>query len=188
MRMPPTKNDILKLLDACQSPGAKLAVGLAAFSGLHPRQVKELVFRNLVEFSLAKKRFSQVPSRIQMLEAVGNRSATVVRYYTFLSSRGCEWLLEDLKSRPQPRGESTVVTEEAFKLAEKAVHAAGLRWHELRDFFHSCCVLVNMPRAAVDFMLGHVLSREDRFDRISLSQEVDYMRKKYAKVEEHFSV
>jgi hypothetical protein len=188
MKRPLTKVEVGKLLDACKSPGAKLAVALAAHSGLGPGQLKKLVFRNLMEFSLAKKQFVGVPSRIQMLEAVGNQRTTVVRYYTFLSTQGCEWLLEDLKSRPQPRGESTVVTEEAFKLAEKTVHAAGLRWHELRDFFHSCCVLVNMPRAAVNFMLGHVLCREDRFDRIGLSQEVDYMRKKYAKVEEHFSV
>jgi hypothetical protein len=185
MRMPPTKNDILKLLDACQSPGAKLAVGLAAFSGLHPRQVKELVFRNLVEFSLPKKQFSEVPSRIQMLEAVGNRRATVVRYYTFLASRGCGWLLEGLQNQTQPLSrESPVVTGQAFTEAERAVHAAGLRWHDLRDYFWAACVKVGIPHYAVDFMLGRVLRGSDRFR--NLPAEVSYLRKQYVKVEQLF--
>ena len=181
----PSKSDILRLLESCSSPGAKLAVGLAAFSGLHPRQVKELVFRNLVEFSLAKKQFLEVPSRIQMMEAVGNRRSTVVRYCTFLSSRGCEWLLEDLKSRsPPPRAESPVVTEQAFTEAERAVQTAGLRWHDLRDYFWAACVKVGIPHYAVDFMLGHVLRGSDRFR--NLSAEVSYLRKQYVKVEQLF--
>ena len=186
MRMPPTKNDILKLLDAFQIPGAKLAVVLAAFSGLHPRQVKELVFRNLVEFSLAKKQFLEVPSRIQMMEAVGNRRSTVVRYYTFLSSRGCEWLLEDLKARSQPlHVDSPVLTEQALKQAEKAVHAAGLRWHDLRDYLYTSCVKVGVSQRVIDFMLGHVVRQEDHIMEM-LSREIDYLRKEYRKVDEQF--
>lgn len=46
MKMPPTKDQVLQLVDACQSAGAKLAVALAAFSGLGPGQVKRLVFRD----------------------------------------------------------------------------------------------------------------------------------------------
>ncbi len=93
--------------------GAKVAVGLATFSGLGwPGQINKLLFRNLVELSLAKRRFLEVPSRIQLL-GVRNRRAAVIKYCTFLSSRGCEWLLEDLKSRsPRPRAESPVVTEQ----------------------------------------------------------------------------
>jgi hypothetical protein len=185
MRMPSTGEDVAKLIDSCRSPGGKLAVGLAAHSGLGPGQVKKLVFRNLVEFSLAKKQFVKVPSRIQMLEAVGNRCATVVRYYTFLSSRGCEWLLEDLKSRPQPRAESPVVTEQAFREAEKAVRAAGLRWHDLRDYFCTSCVKVDVSQRVIDFMLGHVAQREDHV-RDMMSQEIDYLRKEYRKVDKQF--
>jgi len=186
MRMPPTKNHIVKLIDACQSPGAKLAVSLAAHSGLGPGQIKKLVFRDLVEFSLAKKQFSEVPSRIQMMEAVGNRRSTVVRYCTFLSSRGCEWLLEDLKSRsPRPRAESPVVTEQAFREAETVVRAAGLRWHDLRDYFYTTCVKTGVSQRVVDFMLGHVVRREDHI-RDMLSREIDYLRKEYRKVDAQF--
>jgi hypothetical protein len=190
MRQPPTKEQVLQLLESCRSPGAKLAVALAAFSGLGPGQVKKLVFRNLVEFSLAKKQFVEVPSRIQMLEAVGNRRTTVVRYYTFLASRGCEWLLEDLKSRPQPRGESTVVTEEAFKLAEKAVHAAGLGWHVLRDYFLACFVTSSTSSTPVHFMLGHAIDKEEETHiwRFSDPQRIEWMRKKYVEVEKQFFV
>jgi len=189
MKMPPTRNDIIKLVDSCKTPGAKLAVGLAAFSGLHPRQVKGLLFRNLVEFSLAKKQFLEVPSRIQMLEAVGNRRATVVRYYTFLSSRGCDWLREDLRTRHQAFSpDAGVVTAQSFSQADRVVRAAGFHWHDLRDLFHSYCVLANVPHAVVDFMLGYVLSKDDVLDRMSLLREVDYVRMKYAEVEEQFSV
>jgi hypothetical protein len=66
MRMPRTGEDVAKLVDSCWSPGAKLAVGLAAFSGLRPGQVRELAFSNLVEFSTARKQFSQIPSQIEV--------------------------------------------------------------------------------------------------------------------------
>ena len=183
MRQPLTKDDIVKFVDSCDNAEAKLAVALAAFSGLRPGQVKKLAFRNLVEFSIAGKKFSHVPSRIQIEEVVRNRR-TVVRFYTFLSSRGCQWLLRDLKSRPQPTAESRVVTEQAFKGAEKVIHAADLRWHDLRDYFHVSCVMANTPRFAVRFMLGHVSDKEDRFR--NLSSEFSFLRKAYAKVEKRY--
>lgn len=135
-----------------------------------------------MEFSLSKKQFLEVPSRIQMLEAVGNRRTTVVRYYTFLSSRGCEWLLEDLKTRTQPpKAESQVVTGQASMEAEKVIHVAGLGWHDLRDYFYATCLKVGTPHYAVDLMLGHVLRGSDRFR--NLSAEVSFLRKEYLKVE-----
>jgi hypothetical protein len=186
MCTPPTKDDVEKLIESCNSAGAKVAVGLAAFSGLGwPGQIRQLNFRNLVELSLAKRRFLEVPSRIQ-LPGIRNRRAAVIRYCTFLSSRGCEWLLEDLKSRPQPpRAESPVVTELAFKDAERAVRAAGLRWHDLRDYFYAACVKTGVSQRVVDFMLGHVVRREDHV-RDMLSREIDFLRKEYRKVDEQF--
>ena len=47
----PTKKQVLRLIESCGSPGARLAVTLAAFSGLDRGQIRELVFQNLVEFS-----------------------------------------------------------------------------------------------------------------------------------------
>jgi hypothetical protein len=154
-----------------------VAVGLAAFSGLGwPGQIRRLAFRNLVELSLTKRRFLEVPSRIQLL-GIRNRRAAVIRYSTFLSSRGCGWLLEDLKSRsPPPRAESQVVTEQAFKDAERAVRAAGLRWYDLRDYFYATCVKVGVSQRVVGFMLGHVAQREDHI-RDMLSREIDFLRK-----------
>lgn len=186
--MLPTKEQVLGLLESCASPGAKVAIALAAFGGLGPGQVKKLAFRSLVEFSLTKKRFSKIPSRIQMREAVGSRRASVVRYYTFLSSRGCEWLLRDLKSRPQPRAESSVVTGEALKEAESGIRAAGLRWHDLRDYFHVCFDrALSSSSAPVDFMLGHVIKEDEmthvwRFD----PQRIEWMRDRYVEVEKQF--
>ncbi len=43
LQKPPVrKEEVTRLLDACHSPGAKLAVGLAAFSGLDPGQIRAL--------------------------------------------------------------------------------------------------------------------------------------------------
>ena len=36
MKQPRTKKQVLRLIESCGSPGAKLAVALAAFSGLRP--------------------------------------------------------------------------------------------------------------------------------------------------------
>ena len=47
MKQPPTKSDIVKLVESCKTPGAKLAVALAAFSGLDPAQIESLSFRIL---------------------------------------------------------------------------------------------------------------------------------------------
>jgi integrase len=175
-----TKDQVENLLAACKSPGAKLAVALAAFSGLGPGQVKKLDFQNLVEFSLVKEQFLEVPSRIQML---GNRRTTVLRYYTFLSSRACAWLSEDLKSRPRQRVESSVVNGCGLKEAEKAVHAASLRWHDLRDFFHQSCVVGGMSNVETDFILGHTLGRSGRFMNVFAPKAIDLLRHAYVEVE-----
>lgn len=190
-KTPPTKDDIVKLVDACQSPGAKLTVALAAFSGLGPGHVKKLVFRNLVEFSLPKKQFLEVPSRIQMMEAVGNRRSTVVVYYTFLSSRGCEWFLEDLRTRTRPlTAQSLVVAAVALREAEKVIHAAGLRWHDLRDYFHVSFVRMSTSSTPVAFLLGHVTKEDDLTHvwRFFEPQRIKWMRDRYAQVEMQFFV
>jgi len=183
----PTKDQVLQLLDACRSPGAKLAVGLAAFSGLGPGEVKGLVFRNLVEFSLTKRLFQQVPSRVQMLE----RRRTVMRYYTFLSSQGCELLSKDLKTRSQPiTAQTPVVTVGGLKEAEKAVRAASLRWHDLRDYFHACFMttMISSSSVPVDFMLGHVIDETalTHVWRFFDPARIDWMRNKYVEVEKQF--
>jgi hypothetical protein len=184
-RQPPTREAVEKLLDSCPSAGSKLAVALAAFSGLGPGQVKKLVFQNLVEYSLVKRRFVEVPSRIQIVELPGirNRQSAIMKYSTFLSSRGCGWVLEDSKSRSQPlQVGSPVIMEQAFKEAEEAVHAAGIRWHDLRDYFYASCMKVGVSQHVIDFMLGHVTRRDHV--RETLSREIDYLRKEYRKVDE----
>jgi len=129
----------------------------------------------------------EVPSRIQIVEIpVRNRHSAIIKYCTFLSSRGCGELLDDLKSRSQPlHVDSPVVTEQAFKAAEEAVHAAGIRWHDLRDYFHASCMKVGVSQHVIDFMLGHVARKEDHA-REMLSREIDYLRKEYRKVDEQF--
>ena len=119
---------------------------------------------------------------------MGNRQATVVRYYTFLSSRGCRWLLRDLKSRPQPPTvKSPVVTEQAFKGAEKVIHAAGLRWHDLRDYFHQSFEVLYVSSRAVRFMLGHPLKKEEeRYMNAFNPQAIGFLRQTYVKVERQF--
>lgn len=186
MKQLPTKKQVLRLMESRSSPGARLAVALAAYGGLHPRQVKGLVFGKLVEFSLAKRMFSEVPSRIRIAERVGYR-VTVVMFYTFLSTSGCRWLLEDLKTHTRRlTTESPVVTSSALRESEKAIHAEGLRWHDLRDYFCASCLKVGTPHYAVDFMLGHKLKGSDRFR--NLSGEAEFLRKQYAKVEERFFI
>jgi hypothetical protein len=126
----PRKEDVMHLLGSCVSPGAKLAVGLAAFSGLRPGQVRELVLSNLVEFSTASQQFSRIPSQIELRNQVTWR-----RYYTFLSTSGCKHLLDDLSTRSQVSSKETVVTKRGFAEAGRVVRAAKVKWFELRHFF-----------------------------------------------------
>jgi len=80
-------------------------VVLAVHSGLRPGQVRRLVFENLVEFSLPKKQFLEVPSRIDLENAV-----TGSEYCSFLSTGGCKLLLDDLSTRSHPVLKERVVT------------------------------------------------------------------------------
>jgi len=189
-RQPPTKGAVMKLVGSCGSAGAKLAVALAAFGGLHPRQVKRLVFGDLVEFSLSKRRFSKIPSRIRMVERVGYR-VTVAMFYTFLSSRGCKWMVQDLKTRSRPiTAQTPVITVGGFKEAEKAVRAAALCWHDLRDYFHACFMttMIGSSSMPVDFMLGHMIDEAalTHVWRFFDPARIDWMRNKYIEVEKQF--
>jgi hypothetical protein len=167
-----------------------LAVGLAVFSGLRPGQVKGLAFRNLVEFSTAGKKFSHVPSRIEIETVVGNRRITFVRFYTFLSRRGCRWLLEDLKTRSQSASAySPVVAAQSFREAEKAVHAAGLKWFDLRDYFHQSFMVLDLSSRTVRFMLGHPLKEWEKGYMDAFNPKaVSFLRRRYAKVERQFFI
>ena len=128
-----------------------------------------------------------------MLEAVGNRRRNVVRYYTFLSSQGCGLLSKDLKTRSQLiTAQTPVVAVGGLKEAERAVRAASLRWHDLRDYFHACFMttMSSSSHDPVDFMLGHVI------DEVALThmwrffdpQRVEWMRGRYVQVEKQFFV
>lgn len=187
-RQPPTKEAVGKLLDACRSPGAKLAVALAVHSGLKTGQVRELVFSDLVEFSTASKQFSQIPSRINLRNQVTGR-----KYYTFLSTAACWWLLEDLKTRTQPvKAESTVVGPAALRETEKAIHAMGLRWHDLRDFFAESFIrcFATMGTGSVDlhFLLGHSIDENvlTHVWRFFDPKRIEWMRGRYVRVEKQF--
>ena len=186
----PSKSDILRLLESCSSPGAKLAVGLAAFSGLRPGQVRELVFQNLVEFSTAGKQFSHVPSRIELWGTLQRRSIPM-KWYTFLSTSGCRWLLEDLKTRTQPTStNSKVVTAQAFREAEKVIHAAGLKWFDLRDYCKSSFMVADtkLPREVIDYMFGYAV-KEDVFLSHFIGNLLDpRFRQEYVRVEERLFV
>jgi hypothetical protein len=81
---------------------------------------------------------------------------------------------------------SPVVTDKVFKMAGNAVHAASLRWHDLRDFFHQSCLLGGMSNLEADFMLGHELGDPARF--VNPSRAADYLRNKYVEVEKRFFV
>jgi hypothetical protein len=125
-----------------------------------------------------------------MAEKVGYR-VTVVMFYTFLSSRGCEWLVQDLKTRTgRLAAESPVLTPAAMKETEKVVRAAGLQWHDLRDYFHVCLRALgtsNMPPVVPEFMLGHAIDKNTLnvwgfFD----PKTIEWMRKKYVEVEKQF--
>jgi hypothetical protein len=60
MRQPPTKSDIVKLVESCKTPGAKLAVALSAYSGLKPGQVRELTPLNRTQLAHVKMSSSTV--------------------------------------------------------------------------------------------------------------------------------
>jgi hypothetical protein len=175
-------------VDACCHPRARLAVALAAHSGLKTGQVRELVFSDLVEFSIASKQFTQIPSRISLRNQVTRR-----KYYSFLSTAGCRWLLEDLKTRRQPlTAGSPVVTGVASREAEKTVHGAGFRWGDLRDYFHACFMttMISSSSVPVDFMLGHMIDEAalTHVWRFFDPQRIKWMRARYAQVEKQYFV
>lgn len=178
----------MRLLESCVSPGAKLAVGLAAFSGLRPGQVRELVFQNLVEFSAAGRQFSQVPSRIEL------RNRSFWKYYTFLSTSGCRHLLDDLSMRSQPiSSKEQVVTVRAFAEADRILRAAKLRWFELRHYFLGSCDWVEqqyraLPHEAIHFMLGYVVKEDDLTHVLYFFEPkaIGFLRNGYVEVEKQF--
>lgn len=190
-RQTPQKEEVLRLLESCGSPGAKLAVGLAAFSGLKPGVLRGLVLRNLVELSQPGLQFSQVPSRIEVV--VGRRGATLVRFYTFLSTDGCQWLLEDLKTRSQfASAKSPVVTAQSFREAEKTVHTAGLKWFDLRRYCMSAFMVADtkLPRDVIDSMFGYKVKEDalQHFVNFFKPSFISFVRQEYVRVEGRFFV
>jgi hypothetical protein len=170
-----------------------LAVALAAFSGLRPGQVRELALENVVELSLPGLQFSQMPARIELGSVMRRRP--VLRWYTFLSTSGCRWLLDELKLRTTPpSAESLVVTGQAFTEADGALHKAGVRWLDLRDYFNACFMTLSTPQiasVAVHFMLGHAVEREAQkhFMRSFFNQgTIRSLRESYVRVEKKFFV
>jgi hypothetical protein len=180
----PRKEDVVRLLESCSGQGAKLAVGLAAFSGLRPGQVRELAFSNLVEFSMARKQFSRIPSQIELRNEVTWR-----KYYTFLSTSGCKHLLDDLSTRSQVSSKETVVTRRGLSEAGRLLRAAKVKWFELRHFFRGSCEWAELrlakrplPPEAIRFMLGNYVQEEldlAPFD----SKIVEMLRQGYSIVE-----
>lgn len=80
-----------------------------------------------------------------------------------------------------------MVTEQAFKGAEKVIHAAGLRWHDLRDYFHQSFEVLYVSSRAVRFMLGHPLKKEEeRYMNAFNPQAIGFLRQTYVKVERQF--
>lgn len=185
-RPPPIKTEVLRLVESCTSPGAKLALELAAFSGLRPGQVRELAFSNLVEFSTAGNQFSQVPSRIDLENAVTGR-----KYYSFLSADGCELLLDDLSTRGHVASKETVVTERGLAEADRVLRVAKVKWFELRRFFASSCELAALqlpnrplPHDAISFTLGHAVNGAFPIDRSFFdSKIVGMLRQGYTQIE-----
>jgi len=182
----PTKAEVLRLVESCSSPSAKLALGLAAFSGLRPGQVRELAFSNLVEFSTAGKQFSQVPSRIDMINAVTGR-----KYYSFLSADGCELLLDDLSTRGHVASTETVVTKQGLTEADRVLRVAKVKWFELRRFFASSWELAALqlpnrplPHDAISFTLGHAVNGDFPIDRSFFDPKViGLLRQGYTQIE-----
>jgi hypothetical protein len=189
--------EVGKLLNGCKSPGAKLAIALAAFSGLQLGQVRGLSLgKNVVGLPLPQLKFAEVPARIELWSRVTQRRAVHPhKWYTFLSTRACGWLLEDLKVRSQPVStKATVVTSRSFKEADRVVHAAGLRWHDLRDFFAESFIhcFVTMGTGSVDlrFLLGHSIDENvlTHVWRFYDPQRIKWMRARYAQVEKQYFV
>lgn len=193
LKQPLGKAEVLGLVESCDRRGAKLAIALGAFSGLGPGQVRELALQNVVELSLPRLQFSQVPARIELRSVMRRRLA--LKWYTFLSTSSCRWLLGELKLRTTPpSAESLVVTEQAFTEADGALHEARVRWHDLRDYFNTCFVTFSTPQipsVAVHFMLGHSVEREARkhFMRSFFNQgTIRSLRESYVRVEKKFFV
>ncbi len=192
MKQPPTKKQVLRLIEACSRPGARLAVALAAFSGLDPEQIRALVFENLVDLSTAGKQFSQVPARIELWN---HRSPRGRKYYTFLSTGGCRYAFDELKARNQQISTgSRVVPPQAFREADRALHDAGVRWHELRDFFASsflrCFVTLGTSSIDLRFILGHAVKEDDLTHvwQFFNPDRIEWMRDRYTQVEKQFFI
>jgi hypothetical protein len=198
MRQPPTKTDIVKLVESCKTPGSKLAIALAAFSGLTPGQIRRLTLgRNVGELSLPRLKFVQMPARINLSSAPREETRRPFRFhrwYTFMSSRSGAWLLEDLKARSQQpvSAKSAVVTARSFREADGGVHVASFRWHDLQDFFAESFIrcFVTMGTGSVDlhFLLGHSIDENalTHVWRFFDPQRIEWMRAKYARVEKRF--
>ena len=181
----PRKEEVLRLLQSCGSPGAKLAVALAARSGLKPGQVKSLVYQNLVEFSTMGNQLSQVPSRIELRNRVSWK-----KYYTFLSTVGCEQLLVDLGAKSQPVSpKEAVLSGKALAEAAQVLRKADVRWFELRHFFRMSCNLAEMEFRAlrpemIQFMLGNAVKGDFPIARSFFdSKVVGMLRQGYSQVE-----
>jgi hypothetical protein len=191
----PRKGEILRLVSSCEEPGARLAIELAAFSGLKPGQVRGLTLRNIVELSLQSLQFSRVPARIELRSGLRRRwTAGFGRWYTFLSTSGCESLLEELRGRTsQLSATSLAVTGQAFKEANRMLQVAEVRWFELRHYFHACLdvpTTTHIPYQAVSFMLGYVV-KEDHLTQVRAffePQNVEWLRGRYVQVEKEFFV
>jgi hypothetical protein len=98
-----------------------------------------------------------------------------------------------LRTTP-PSAESLVVTGQAFTEADGVLREAGVRWHNLRDYFNACFMMLSTPQipsVAVHFMLGHAVEREARkhFMRSFFNQgTIRSLRELYVRVEKKFFV
>ena len=152
---------------------------------LRRAEVKGLMLRNFVDLSLPALQFSAMPPRIDV-----RVPRTLRRFYTFLSAGSCLDLVADLKSRKIASG-SAAVTDSAFNETDRRIHAAGMKWFDLRRYFIGCLLAnTKLTPEAIGFMSGYVVKEDDltHLRDFFNPKVIKLMREGYVQVEKQFFI
>ena len=155
-----------------QTSEGKTFVSLIAFSGLRPKTSSGITLRDLPELVIdgENTRFSKMPTTIKVKAQLSKNGRP---YFTFLSTQGCEYLLEYLKTRIR-EGERLTLDSKVLtysKLAtthnlsrkgfskkiKRTFIKAGFngRAYILRSYFDTALANSRMSEVYQQFLMGH---------------------------------
>lgn len=169
---PPSQEELRRILVYADIRG-KAGIALIAFAGLRPSAIVALKIKDLPDMKIVGKKivFKKMPARIKIRTGMSKNTKP---YFTFLSSEGCEYLVEYFKWRNRggekltpnspvltssPKARLRTFSRKGFyKLVKRTLQKAEFpfRPYVLRSYFDTAIMNARgVPYDYQQFWMGH---------------------------------